>query len=91
MVHSDDRSEIWFERLGPSIGWLCSYSPITGRGLYVLLGHVFGACFAIGPILLLEHANLLSPKPALFIAGLIALASGVSLMRTAHRHSVPRC
>ena len=90
MVHSDDRSEIWFERLGESIGWLCSYSPITARGLYVLLGHLFGACFAIGPLLLLEHADLLSPKATLFVGGLIALASGVSLMLTAYRHSVRR-
>jgi len=40
MYERIDHSEIWFERIGPTIGWFGSYSPTTMKGFYVLMAHM---------------------------------------------------
>jgi hypothetical protein len=91
MNEQTDTPEIWFERIGPTIGWLGSYSPTTTKGLYVLLMHMLPVLiFWVFPLSLLGHFDMV-PGPVVFgLAIPIVIGCLVSLMRIAHRHSAPQ-
>lgn len=89
MDEQTDAPEIWFERIGPTLGWFGSYNPTTMRGFHALLTHVAIALLWLLPFALLGHFKVLSGPLALGLAIPGTLGCLVSLMRTAHRHSVP--
>lgn len=91
MTEPQEASEIWFERIGPTFGWLGSYNPITAKGLYVLLAYFLSLLLLwVLPISLLAEFDLLPGGVALALAIPVVCGGLLSLMRTAHRHSAPR-
>lgn len=91
MSEPSDSSEIWFERIGPTFGWLGSYSPITTKGLHVLLMHMLPVLFLwVLPLTLLGHLQVVSETMTFILVVPVVIGCVVSLMRTAHRHSAPQ-
>jgi hypothetical protein len=91
----DDRAErpvrVWFERIGPTFGWLGSYSPITTKGFYVLLMHLLPVLVSRAlPLSLLGHFQVVSATTALLFVAPVVIGCLLSLMRTAYRHSARR-
>lgn len=89
MDEQADTAEIWFERMGPTLGWFGSYNPTTMRGFHVLLAHMAVALIWLIPFALLGHFGVIADSVAFGLATPVVLGCLVSLMRTAHRHSVP--
>ena len=91
MDNQTDTPEVWFERMGPTFGWLGSYIPITMKGFYVLLLHILPVMVLwMLPLSVLAKFELVPEPIVLALIAPLAIGSLVSLMRTAHRHSVPR-
>lgn len=91
MNDTEPASEIWFERLGPTFGWLGSYVPTTMRGFYVLLMHTLPVLvFWVLPFALLAQIGALSKAATFLIVTPVVVGCLTMLMRTAYRHSSPR-
>jgi hypothetical protein len=91
MEEPDQGTEIWFERLGPTLGWFGSYSPISMKGFYALLAHTLPVlALWVLPVSLLAQFKRIPSAVALPVVAPVVVASLLLLMRTAHRHSLPR-
>ena len=91
MSEQADASEIWFERIGPTLGWFGSYSPTTMKGFYVLLAHMLPVLMLwVVPLSLLAHFEVVAGPVVFVLVFPVVIGCLVSLMRTAHRHSAPR-
>ena len=91
MSEPGEAPEIWFERIGPTIGWLGSYSPVSIKGFYVMLAYTLPVLFLwVLPISLLAQFDIMSAEAALLTAVPVVCVCLISLMRTAYRHSAPR-
>lgn len=89
MDEQADTAEIWFERIGPTLGWFGTYNPTTMRGVYVLMAHMAVILLWLVPFAALAHFGVIAGPVALGLVIPVVLACCLSLMRTAHRHSAP--
>ena len=90
MDDPDEASEIWFEPMGPTIGWVGSYMPVTMMGFYVLLAHTLPVLLLwVLPLSLLGHFEIVPGGMLFGFAVPVVVGSLLLLMRTAYRHSRP--